>query len=91
MSDAYSHRDAILALIRQQPGISDREIAAAIFGLGTPANIVNPMCRELADKGITKRRLRPDGLLGNLPHDHHEVLPPGTDGRHLDGRAPKPD
>jgi hypothetical protein len=65
MSDASTHSDAILALIKQHPGISDREIAGALFGVGTGGNTVTPLCRELASKGLTKRRLRPDALLGN--------------------------
>jgi hypothetical protein len=65
MTDASTHRDAILALITQQPGISDREIAGALFGVGTSGNMVTPLCRELASQGRTRRRLRPDALLGN--------------------------
>ena len=58
-------RETALKLIRAKPGISDREIAEAVYGRGSLGTMVNPLCRELADEGLTRRRLRPDHLLGN--------------------------
>lgn len=58
-------RETALKLIGDRPGISDREIAEAVYGPGSLGTMVNPLCRELADEGLTRRRLRPDHLLGN--------------------------
>jgi len=59
-------RDYAMALVALRPGISDREIATSVYGPGTPSSVVTPLCRELAAEGMIKRRLRPDGLLGNF-------------------------
>jgi len=58
-------REAALKLIRDKPGISDREIAEIAYGPGSLGTMVNQLCRELAEDGLTRRRLRPDYLLGN--------------------------
>lgn len=60
-----STRDTALKLIGEKPGISDREIAEAVHGPGSPGTMVNQLCRDLAEEGLTRRRLRPDHLLGN--------------------------
>jgi hypothetical protein len=58
-------RETALELIAANPGISDREIAERVFGPGSIGSQVNGICRELAESGLTKRRLRKDYLLGN--------------------------
>lgn len=58
-------REAALKLIGDKPGISDREIAEAVFGPGSLGTMVNQVCRDLVEEGLTRRRLRPDHLLGN--------------------------
>jgi hypothetical protein len=60
-------RESALELIVANPGISDRELAEQAFGPGTLGSAVNAVCRALADAGLTRRRLRRDGLLGNWP------------------------
>ncbi len=60
-------RDTALKLIKDKPGISDREIAEAVYGPGSPGAMVNEVCRDLVEEGLTRRRLRPDHLLGNWP------------------------
>jgi hypothetical protein len=65
MGDATDHRDTVLALIRQRPGISDRELEGAIFNGSANGGTLTPVCRELASAGVTRRKLRPDSLLGN--------------------------
>jgi hypothetical protein len=58
--------DKILGVISKQPGITDRWLAAAVFGPGTPQQRVNGECRLLADRGLLNRTKRPDGLIGNF-------------------------
>jgi hypothetical protein len=58
--------DKILGVISKQPGITDRWLAEALFGPGTPQQRVNGECRSLADRGLLKRTRRPDGLIGNF-------------------------
>ncbi len=58
-------REVALKLIGGKPGISDREIAEAVYGPGSLGTMVNQLCRDLVEEGLTRRRLRPDHLLGN--------------------------
>lgn len=62
-------RHTALALIAANPGISDREIAVRVYGPESVGTLVNDLCRNLVEEGLTKRRLRPDYLLGNWPAD----------------------
>jgi hypothetical protein len=55
----------ILAAVEKQPGITDRRLAEALFGAGTPQQRVNGECRRLADQRLLQRAVRPDGLIGN--------------------------
>ncbi|MBM3548652.1 MAG: hypothetical protein FJX54_17030 [Alphaproteobacteria bacterium] len=64
--NAIFDRDYAMALVALRPGISDREIAASVFGPGTPSSTVTPTCRALANERVIKRKLRADGLLGNF-------------------------
>jgi hypothetical protein len=66
---AIFDRDYALALIALRPGICDREMAASVYGPDSPSQMVTPVCRTLADEGAIRRRLRPDGLLGNFLRD----------------------
>jgi hypothetical protein len=65
MDSPTPNPDLILAMIEHWPGISDRELAGMVFGIGTNSSAINPLCRELANAGLVKRKLRPDALLGN--------------------------
>src|SRR6266436_9574337 len=58
--------DKILSVISKQPGITDRWLAEALFGPGTPQQRVNGECRSLVDRGLLNRTRRPDGLIGNF-------------------------
>jgi len=58
-------RETALKLIAERPGISDRELAETIYGPGSLGTLVNKVCRDLVEEGVTRRRLRPDNLLGN--------------------------
>ena len=57
-------RKRTLELIGLDPGIRDRDIAAQVYGPGSPGMMVQETCRDLAEEGLTRRKLRPDGLLG---------------------------
>jgi hypothetical protein len=65
MHAAAPHPEDVLALIAQQPGISDRELAGRLMGKPASPSVVNPLCRELANAGLVKRKPRADALLGN--------------------------
>ena len=58
-------RETVLDLIAQHPGISDHELAERVFGPGSASTMVNTLMRALAAEGVTRRRLRPDTLLGS--------------------------
>ncbi|MBM3549436.1 MAG: hypothetical protein FJX54_21060 [Alphaproteobacteria bacterium] len=74
MQTATPHPEDVLALIAQQPGISDREIAGRLLGAAAASSAVNPLCRELANAGLVKRRLRKDALLGNWLAERQDGL-----------------
>ena len=59
--------DKIRAEVGKYPGITDRSLAEAIFGVGTPQQRVNGECRNRAAKGMLTRAFRSDGLVGNYP------------------------
>lgn len=56
----------ILEAVQKQPGITDRRLAEALFGLGTPQQRVNGECLRMAGRGLIDRKNRPDGLIGNF-------------------------
>lgn len=55
----------IVEAVQNQPGITDRWLAEALFGPGTPQQRVNGECRRMAALGLLDRTLRSDGLIGN--------------------------
>lgn len=55
----------IETLLKDKPGLTDREITDIIKGQGEPQQHVNQSCRSLAKKGIVKRIKREDNLIGN--------------------------
>ncbi|MCY1309058.1 hypothetical protein D9M68_354210 [compost metagenome] len=62
-------------IIERRPGLSDCELAFAIYGKRTQ-QLVNGECRQLESCGTLTRRKRLDGLVGNYPpnevsHDWH--------------------
>ena len=61
----------IIELLGTRPGLTDREIAQALFGPNAPQQAVNQTCRKHAASGILSRRTRSiDGLIGNYVNDH---------------------
>lgn len=70
--------DEILKAILEQPGITDRRLAEAILGAGTPQQRVNGYCRDLAAQGRILRKLRPDGLIGNFLVAEYTPQPDGV-------------
>jgi hypothetical protein len=55
----------ILEILRHRPGITDKLLAEALFGPGTPQQRVNGECRRLVGLGLIGRNVRADGLIGN--------------------------
>jgi hypothetical protein len=66
--------ESILQLLKQNAGLSDREIADSLFGSEKPQQPVNQLCRKLEQRGLIKRFKRPDGRLGNYLAD--TTIPP---------------
>lgn len=50
-----SLRSKVCDLIHSRPGITEFEIATAIYGPGTDHGQVNRMCRQLVDEGYVVR------------------------------------
>ena len=55
----------IVEVLQKQPGITDRALAEALFGSGTPQQRVNGECRRMVDLGLIRRNIRNDGRIGN--------------------------
>jgi hypothetical protein len=55
----------IIDLLRESPGLSDREITDKLVGKGRPQQHVNATCRRLAERGFINRTTRFDGRIGN--------------------------
>jgi hypothetical protein len=62
-------KEKVLALVRQTPGLTDREITDHLLGSGAPQQGVNQIARALAGQRLVVRRLRQDGKLGNYPDE----------------------
>lgn len=65
-SAAIFDRDYAMALVALRPGISDREMAEAVYGPGATSRMVTPVCRGLTEEKAIARRVRADGLFGNF-------------------------
>lgn len=52
-------------LLIDKEGLTDREITNVILGVNEPQQAVNQVCRLLTSKGIIRRIIRRDGLIGN--------------------------
>ncbi|CAN5909527.1 hypothetical protein BH23ACT10_BH23ACT10_20780 [soil metagenome] len=57
---AMTNRERVLAVIRQRPGLTDRQIREAT-GI-EPHQQVNRICRRLADQGLVRRERGPNGI-----------------------------
>lgn len=60
-----SNRDRVLALIRERPGLTDREIRE-LTGV-EPHQQINQICRLLASEGLIRRTTDPAGRIVNAP------------------------
>ena len=60
-----TNREQVLALIRSEPGLTDRAIRERT-GI-EPHQQVNQICRTFAAQGLIQRTAGPDGLLINIP------------------------
>lgn len=66
-----SRREKILGLLKDKPGLTDREITNIIDGATANQQPVNTICNQLHNKKIIVRRLRSDGKLGNYLTDNN--------------------
>lgn len=57
--------ERIVELLKQKPGLSDRQITDRLFGIGKPQQPVNIACRNLAERGILSRQSIHGSSIGN--------------------------
>src|SRR2546425_1205066 len=55
----------VIEVLKEAPGLSDREITDRLCGTNQAQQPINGICRRLAKKELIVRRYRPDGILGN--------------------------
>jgi hypothetical protein len=60
-------KDRILAMVKLEPGLTDRELTDRLMGRAAPQQGVNQAARQLEGAGRIVRRRRHDGLIGNYP------------------------
>jgi len=60
-------KDRIKLLIREFPGLTDRDLTDRTLGTSASQQAVNQSARALAAKDMIQRRRRPDGRIGNFP------------------------
>jgi hypothetical protein len=60
-------KENLLAVVRNTPGLTDREITDRLLGPAAAQQAINQIARLLAAQGALERRRRPDGKLGNYP------------------------
>ena len=59
--------EQIVELLRESPGLSDREITNSLRSLSDPQQPINIAARNLASREIIVRKKRNDGIIGNYP------------------------
>lgn len=57
--------ERIIELLKQNPGLSDRQIADRLFGIDKPQRPVNIACRNLEKRGILRRQKTLGTPIGN--------------------------
>jgi hypothetical protein len=57
--------EQIVELLKQKPGLSDRQITDQLFGVDKPPQSVNIVCRNLEEHGILLRRKTYGNPIGN--------------------------
>ncbi len=76
-----SLKERILALISQEPGLTDREITDRLEGKNAIQQPINQAAHQLKVLGKLVRRHRSDGLIGNypaIPMDEATFIPQQT-------------
>jgi hypothetical protein len=66
----------VVELLKENPGLSDREITDRLCGVSQPQQPINGICRRLAGKKLIVRRDRQDGILGNYLSNDASSEPP---------------
>jgi hypothetical protein len=66
----------VVELLKENPGLSDREITNRLCGTNQPQQPINGICRRLAGKKLILRRDRQDGILGNYLANDATSEPP---------------
>lgn len=60
-----TRREGVISLLRDEHGLSDREITNRLEGKNAPQQPFNQLCRRLENEGILTRKKRRDGKIGN--------------------------
>jgi hypothetical protein len=79
----------IIKILENNPGISDKELAALLTGRADSSRYINQNCRALVEKGILSRSLRQDGVIGNWLNLEHVALPVNIESSDLNSRVLK--
>lgn len=61
-----TRRESVISLLRDEHGLSDREITNRLEGKNAPQQPFNQLCRRLENEGILTRKKRRDGKIGNF-------------------------
>lgn len=67
--------ERIVALLKQNPGLSDRQITDNLFGSDKPQQPVNIACRNLEKKGVLIRRKVDENPIGNYLTGQEFIAP----------------
>jgi hypothetical protein len=59
--------DFVIEIMRRRPGITDRQLAEAIFGTPQRVQQINSECRHLENIGRLERKKVGDEPIGNWP------------------------
>jgi hypothetical protein len=68
----------ILNMLRQIPGLSDRELSVALKGDDKSTPYINQICRRLQNVNMLYREKRQDSLIGNFVSDSIDSASPGV-------------
>jgi hypothetical protein len=67
--------DRIFELLKQSPGLTDRQIADTLMGAGRPQQSINIACRSLERRGVLSRQRTSTGCIANYLTDREPRLP----------------
>lgn len=79
----------VIELLKQNPGLSEREITDHMYGTNQPRQPINGICRRLAGKNLIVRRDRRDDILRNYLANDATSEPPAQVAEPEDQQSPE--